>query len=42
MASEIARRVTDDDINYDKAKQEVKEKQNEQGDPRIKLDPRRG
>ena len=42
MASEIARRVTDDDINYDKAKQEAKEKQNEQGDPRIKLDPRRG
>lgn len=42
MASEIAKRVTDDDINYDKAKQEVKEKQNEQGDPRIKLDPRRG
>lgn len=34
MASEIARRVTDDDINYDKAKQEAIEKQKEQEDPR--------
>ena len=34
MALEIAKRVTDDDIDYDEATQDAIEKQKEQEDPR--------